>query len=233
MQGLQIDCLLATPWCPPAHGLHLDGLLAWSLVTQAIAVRTGAVDYDSIISDLPLDKHDCGVWCASMFTPVGWLGQERRYMTAKTPVESMVRYIRDGAVDTKGGAGIDTERGQAKNGQLFITLEHVQGLRAWCIGDADAVKDLLSRIDSVGVKSRIGFGTLRPFEDGSLWRVTPSAEAAEGWKRRNAPVQLVKESHQAVGSWRAPYWRGSEVIWRPDQLRIPAASQEAACPSPA
>lgn len=228
MQGLQIDCLLATPWCPPAHGLHLDGLLAWSLVQDAVAARTNATDYDSIISDLPLEKHESGVWCASMLTPVGWLGQERRYMTAKTPVESMARYIGAGAVDTKGGAGIDTVRGPAKNGQFFITLEYVQGLRAWCVGDVDAVKDLLSRIDSVGVKSRIGFGTLRPFDDGLLWRVTPSAEAAEGWKRRNAPVRLLDESHQAVGSWRAPYWRGTDLIWRPNPLRIPADPQEMA-----
>lgn len=233
MQGLQIDCLLATPWCPPAHGLHLDGLLAWALVQDTVATRGAAADYESIISDLPLLKHESGVWCASMLTPVGWLGQERRYLTAKTPVEAMARCIGSGAVDTKGGSVIDTVRGPAKNGQLFITLEHVQGLRAWCIGDADAVEDLLSRIDSVGVKSRIGFGTLRPFEDGALWRVSPSEEAEQGWKRRNSPVRLVDQSHQAVGSWRAPYWRGSEIIWRPDPLRLPAYSQEAALCSPA
>lgn len=221
MQGLQIDCLLATPWCPPAHGLHLDGLLAWSLVNDAVSARLPASDYDSIISDLPLQRHDSGVWCASMLTPVGWLGQERRYMTAKTPVESLARDIGSGAVDTKGGSGVDTTRGPAKNSQLFITLEHVQGLRAWCIGDQDAVTDLLSRVDSVGVKTRMGFGTLRPFEDGSLWRIRPSDEALERWKRRNSLVQLAPDSFQAVGSWKPPYWRGTEIVWRPAPLRIP------------
>jgi CRISPR type IV-associated protein Csf3 len=233
MEPLRIDCRLAGPWCPPAFGLHLDGLLSWVLVEDAKKARQTATSYESIIADLPLDQHvfdneQGRVWCASLFTPVGWMGQERRYLTAKTNVEDMAHWIGEGVVDKKGGSIIDTVRGLAKNSQAYYTIEHVRALRAWCVGDADAVQDLLSRVQAVGVKTRIGLGTLLPYDDGSLWRVTPDLEAADMWRRRSSPVKLIDASYRAIGTWKSPYWQGSEPIWRPTALRIPDETLQAA-----
>lgn len=228
MEPLRIECRLATPWHPPAFGLHLDGLLAWSLVQDAKAARADLVDYEAIISDLPLERHllathpggGHSVWCASQFVPVGWLGQERRYMTAKTSVEDMSHWIGRKVVETKGGSTIDTARGIAKNSQAYYTVEHVRGLRAWCVGDRDAITDLLSRVRAVGVKTRIGLGTLLPYADGALWDVRADEQASQLWRRRSSPERLIEDSFRAIGSWRAPYWQGTDPIWRPMPLRI-------------
>ena len=96
-----------------------------------------------------------------------------------------------------------------------------RGLRGWCVGDADAIEDLLSRVRAVGVKTRIGLGTLLPFGDGSLWRVTPDPEAEQLWRRRSSPVRLIDDSFRAIGSWHSPYWQGTDPIWRPTALRLP------------
>lgn len=234
MRPLQIDCRLGGPWCPPAYGMHLDAVLAYSLVNACVrAANTAVRSYDEIIADLPLERHDNGVnggvWKASVFHPVGWLGQERRSLVAKTDVEHMSGLIAAGRVETKGGSKIDTVRGIAKNAQTFFTIEHAQGLRAWCIGDADAIDDLLSEVFAVGVKTRIGFGSLLPFADGRLWRVSECEDAAIHWMRRSSPTRLIEESYPAIGSWRPPYWRGSEPIYRPFPARLPAeVSQQAA-----
>lgn len=219
MQALQIDCCLAGAWCPPSYGLHLDGLVAWSVVQDSLEQGDATMDYAKAISDLPFERHASGVWCASQFFPVGWIGQEQRYYTGKTPVDHLAECIGNGAVDTKGGAVIDTVRGIAKNHQGYLTLEHVRGLRAWCVGDEDAIIELLGKIEAVGVKTRMGFGALLPYEDGSLWRITPCEEATEHWKRRSSPVQLTQESYPARGAHQPPYWRGNEFIYRSFPMR--------------
>jgi len=221
MQPLRIDCHLATAWCPPAFGLHLDGLIGFAAVDEATAHRPDAPDYDTILADLPFARHDSGVWCASMFSVVNFAGQERRYLTQKTDVITMSMMIDRQVVETAGGSIIDTQRGPFKNGQAYYTVEHVQGLRAWCVGDPERILDLLTRITAVGVKNRIGLGTLLPFDEtGELWKITEDATAHERWKRRSAPVALTTEALPAVGAWRPPYWGGNDRIWRHTVARI-------------
>ncbi len=221
MTPLQIDCQLAGPWAPPSFGLHLDGLIAYALVNRHVrAADTSVNDYDEIIADLPFAKHENGVWKASIFHPVGWLGQERRCLVAKTDTQHMSVLIEQGQVEAKGGSTIDTVRGIAKNAQVFFTIEHLHGLRAWCIGDADAIADLLSDVTSIGIKTRMGFGALQPYPDGSYWRVQACDGASVAWMRTSSPTQLIAESYPAIGSWKPPYWRGSEQIFRPIPVRI-------------
>lgn len=233
MTPLQIDCRLAGPWVPPSLGFNLDGLVAHALVNRHVrAADTSINDYDQIISDLPFDKHENGVWKASVFHPVGWLGQERRCLVGKTDTQHMSILIAQGTVEAKGGSTIDTVRGIAKNAQVFFTIEHAQGMRAWCIGDADAITDLLADVTSIGVKTRMGFGALLEYPDGSYWRIQECDEAQLHWMRRSSPTQLIAESYPAIGSWKPPYWRGSEPIFRPipDRLDMEASHQENATP---
>jgi len=220
MTPLQIDCQLSGPWCPPQFGLHLDGLMAWLLVEPH--VRAGSVidSYADIIEDLPFGKHESGVWMASQFFPVGWMGQERRYVTGKTPVQHLALSIGAGVVDTVGGSTIDTVRGIAKDHAGYISIEHVRGFRAWCVGEEDTIRDYLETVPAIGARTRMGFGTLKRYEDGSFWKISESEDASEKWKLRSAPEQITQESYPARGSWKPPYWRGDDNIWRPIPMRL-------------
>lgn len=223
MQALQIDCRLAGPWSPQAKGAHFDSLLAHVLVNRQVRrANMNVHSYAEIIEDLPLEKHENGVWKASLLHPVGWLGQERRCIIGKTDTQEMSILIANGVVEAKGGSTIDTVRGIAKNAQVFVTIEHVQGLRAWCVGDKDEIENLLSDVTAVGVKTRMGFGTLLPFDTGELWRVKPCEEANLHWMRRHSPTQLIEQSYPALGAWHPPYFRGAERIFTPFPARLDA-----------
>lgn len=229
MEPLRIEWRINGVWSPPARGLHLDGLVARAVVEEELAARVGGasatdagpVDYDKIINaNLPsiferFDGDSDWCWKASMLQPVGKTGMSRRYLTNKTPVDAAARAIADGWVSKPGQAIIDTVRGHAKNAAITYPLEHITGLVAWAIGDAEALRQLLGRFDGIGYKQVRGHGTVIPFEDGSMVRVTPDTEALEKWKFRNLPQPLIERSVPARCALRAPYWRNVSMGWVP------------------
>ena len=221
MEPLRIEWQLSGPWCPPHGGIHLDGLIAWAVKGEALrsaSSDTHAIDYETIISDLPFEKHESPEgWCwkASKLEVLGYQGQERRYLTAKTPVVDMALAIGRRVVEEKGGSTIDTVRGLGKNAALYYTLEHAQGFQAFCIGDHDALSELLEEIQAIGVKTRLGHGSLRPYDDGRLFRISIDEAAHEKWKRRNAPERLIEDMFPIVGSIQPPYWKPTGYCWAP------------------
>lgn len=220
MEPLRIECRFAGPWCPQAFGLHLDGLVGWSLVEQVVRDGNPPNDYQEILRDLPFERHPSGVWCASLFSVVNWRGQERRHFTTRASAEDLALRIARGVVEPDGASSLDTSRGPAKNGQGFYTIEYAAGARAWCVGDPERILALLDRVNAIGGRTRVGRGELLPYNDGTLWRVVEDHEARERWKHRAAPLPLTDQALQAIGSWRPPYWRGNELIWRPPVNRI-------------
>lgn len=225
MEPLRIEFQLSGPWSPPHGGVHLDGLIAWAVKEEALRHGAAAadaggqdLDYAAIIADLPFEKHESPhgwCWKASMLEVVGYRCQERRYLTAKTPVLDMALAIGNRVVEEKGGSTIDTVRGLGKNAALYYTLEHAEGFVAYCVGDYDALNELLQEVDAIGIKTRLGHGSLRPFDDGRLFKITHDAAAHERWKRRNAPEQLIEAMHLAVASFQPPYWKGKGYCWVP------------------
>jgi hypothetical protein len=195
--------------------------VAWAVKEEALRNATAssaAVDYAAIIAELPFEKHetpDGWCWKASKLEVIGYLGQERRYLTAKTPVMDMALAIGNRVVEEKGGSYIDTVRGLGKNAALYYPLEHAQGFEAHCIGDYDALGELLQEIQAIGAKTRLGHGSLRPYDDGKLFRLTHDESAHEKWKRRNAPERLSEAMYPAVASFQPPYWKGKDYCWVP------------------
>lgn len=220
MEPLRIEFNLTGPWCPPHGGVHLDGLVAWAVKEEALrnarVANSSDIDYAALIADLPFEKHEGpNGWCwkASKLQVIGYREQERRYLTAKTPVIDMALAIGDRIVEEKGGANIDTVRGLGKNAALFYTLEHAAKVEAYCIGDRDALVELLQEVPAIGMKTRLGHGSLRPYDDGNLFRIIGDESAHENWKRRNAPDRLLEDMIPAVGRFQPPYWRGKEYCW--------------------
>ena len=176
------------------------------------------MNYDALTADLPFElfEHEQGdCWKASTFEVVGYHEQTRRYMTAKTPVQAMALAIGRGLVDPKGGSIIDTQRGPGKNSAFYYTLEFADGLQAWCIGDRDALEDLLSGVSAMGAKTRLGHGALQPYEDGRFFRIVPDETAHVRWQHRNLPVRLHERLMPGAGALKPPYWRPTTHCWLP------------------
>lgn len=84
-----------------------------------------------------------------MLVPDGLHGVERRYLTAKTPVADILLSIGpkgEGVIVEGGRATIDTQRDYFKPSALHYSLEHIDRMRAWCVGDPDEITALLGRI---------------------------------------------------------------------------------------
>lgn len=221
MQTLKVECRVANVWSPPAFGVHLDGLIGWALVNQAKQSGGSSLDFNEILADMPFVSHvfPSGerVWQASILTPTGVHGLERRMMTSVVSPHKMFRLVDRGVVSEKGGKW-EGVRGPEKNSQIFYTTQRISGLQAWCVGDADAIAYLLNEIRAVGSRTRIGMGALMPFDDGAFWRVTPCKEAETLWALRNLPsIEGVPSlpRYADVGAYQPPYWEGSSVIYRP------------------
>lgn len=222
MEPLRIEWQFATAWAPPHGGVHFDGLLAIARVREAAsrahAGSCDGIEYEHLLADLPLEMYESEegeCWKASKLEVLGYLQQERRYLTAKTPVEAMIRDIGRGVVSEKGTTVINTKGCAFKNTAMFYTLELAKGAQAWCVGDADGIAELLERIEFLGTKGRIGHGALLPYDDGRFFKIERDERALENWKRRNAPEPFFPDMVPIAGALRPPYWRATGYCWAP------------------
>ena len=228
---LRVSWRMATPWVPPAFGLHFDGLLAWAVVQEALVRGAPPAAYEELLTQLPLARHvtPAGTcWQASLVRPVKILGSERRYMTAKTPVEFIGQYeerakasLRQRGLPDKlkGGAGVDTVRGFFKAAAFYVPLQHVAVLEAYCIGDPDRISELLDRVKSIGAKGRCGFGSVAEIidADGKLlpdFSVEEDTAALTRWRYRVLPEVSAEEQADYIpvqARLVPPYWEGVDV----------------------
>ena len=237
LRPLRIRWRLSAPWVPPAYGLHLDGLLAWARVREAMNSGGTGADYESLLADLPLARHETTAgccWKASLVRPVSVLGSERRYMTVKIPTlligrleEEMKAGLRErGLLDRmKGSAGVDTARGFYKAAEFYVPLQHAAELEAFCIGDPGRIHDLLGRVASIGSKGRLGFGTVAEVPDGTGemvldFSVEADLRAETAWRYRVLPELDAAERDRYIpveARLQPPYWlgTGTTLAYRP------------------
>lgn len=222
---LRIEWNLASPWCPPEHGLHLDGLIGYALKEEAESQGVQIENFQSLLADLPFEKHVAPsgwVWKASYVRPVEVLGSERRYLTAKTAAQQLAERMVDGRMLGRTLAKIDTVRGPFLNSALWYTLEHAPRLVAWCVGDPERILSLLDRVTHIGKRGRIDHGRVAMrarsdrAEGGLDYTVDEDEVALDRWKLRLMP-EPVEGYIQVASRLRPPYWAGEsqQMCWRP------------------
>lgn len=216
---LRLEWELATPWCPPAQGLHLDGLIGWAAVQQAMLDGVMPDHYDDILAGLPLGRHEESagwVWQASFVKPTKVLGSQRQYMTSKTATHDFAERMHSGGIVEKPLTTVDTVRGPYKNDAFFYTVEHVHRLVAYCIGDPERIAPLLDHVTHLGKRARLDHGRVLPDANGMLVKIEEDAEAHNQWQNRHMPSPF--NGHVPItGRLRPPYWQGEgmTMVWRP------------------
>lgn len=222
---LRIEWNLSSPWCPPAQGLHLDGLIGYALKQEAESTGRAFASFDELLADLPFQRHETAsgwVWKASLVAPETVLGTERRYMTSKTATQGLAERTVDGLILGRPLSKIDTVRGVFKNDAFWYTLEHAPKLVGWCVGDPERLSALLDRITHVGKRGRIDHGrvALRERSDtseaGLDFTIDEDETALEKWKLRHMP-EPIDGYVQIAARLLPPYWAGEDqqVCWRP------------------
>jgi CRISPR type IV-associated protein Csf3 len=216
MKPFRVDWKLSHPVCLSEDRLHLDALLAWASVQQAL--RAGAPSADALAcqEQLPLARYEHDnhwIWKASslLFTfasPPFLVPCIRR-----TDIETMAFAVKQQLIHTK-KSQVSQGTGPYKNFDLRFSVQWVDSVTAYGIGDIEAVSRFLSTVSALGKLTRIGWGKIAEFS------VIEDFNAEELWQQRSLPiwVKLLNNERHCEGAEstvRPPYWRreNKEPVW--------------------
>ena len=214
MKPFRVNWWLSQPVCLSEYRLHLDALLAYAVVDEAI--RDGASSKDALArqATLPLERvggEEKWIWKASSLL----------FKFASPPF--LVQCVRQTDVDKIAfakGKLIDTKRSQISQGtgyykdfDLRFGVQWVKSITAYGVGDIEGVRKLLSTIPALGKLTRNGWGRIMKYS------VEEDPEAVKRWQLRTLP-QWVKVENPGnhcpgVSTVRPPYWRRElqEPVW--------------------
>jgi CRISPR type IV-associated protein Csf3 len=204
MTPFHVTWRLSQPVCLGDRPLHLDALLAWARVREA--VRSGMTAQEALKAqeELPLEravKGDSQVWKASAlmfkFRSTPFLVQ----MTRRTSPEELA-FARSRIMTTRRNM-ITQGTGPFKDYDLRITCQWVDYVEAYGVGDIAAVGLLLKRVSALGKLTRNGWGTAYDMQ------IAPDGEAQEKWCYRTLPsvFERTEWHYPGIGGVKPPYWR--------------------------
>ena len=180
--------------------IHLDGLLARAVVERATEGRLLADSEDGYWIPLPLEM----LWQSNEGYPL-WASTVL-YPVADTIDDIYIRHKRN-----SGGEFHDKKKLQTRNGpwmerRIPTPTQVCNTYEALCIGNADAVRGLLSEFTHIGKLrlARVNSVTVEPIDKFSLW--------SNGTLMRPVPiasgVMALTERPSLVG-WTPPQWKPS------------------------
>jgi CRISPR type IV-associated protein Csf3 len=195
MKPIRIDFDLASPVIEPTYPMHLDGLLAWAAVDEAI--EAGVERPLATQESLPLASQN-GVWCASAVLFDYSNSAETVAMVKRTDPLAISDALVSGVLK-KAPNKLNLQSGPWRQALFFSQCRHARVATAYCVGDKQRVESLLERVRYLGAKRRLGFGRVQSIT------VVDDETAREGWKKRVLSHQ--EQGYvpiQAVTS--PPYW---------------------------
>lgn len=204
---LRVTITLSSPMVEPDNLLHLDGLLAALRVRQAEAATAEPVDPLQVQHDIPLERYTSpsGEWVfkASAFQ----LQRETETrMWMQTGRTDLVRVAED---RQSGLLKLRTSKPNLAGGPFKSSAYHYPVLWAclvaFCVGDKQAIENLLKDCDQIGGRRGVGSGKIQSIE------VSAIQEMDCNWMYRAMPVDAANlkgqgEYAQAMKGLRPPYW---------------------------
>jgi CRISPR type IV-associated protein Csf3 len=196
------------------YPLHLDALLAWSVVEEAESF--GADDAWAAANDLShllaSESSKSGwVWKASAlrFTPAS-----ERFLMSMIRKSDPLLYmdgIDRGRIEMKRQRStINTGSGQERAYQFLMPHQWMEKAEAWCIGDLEMIAEALARLNGVGKLIRNGFGAIRTIN------IESDPQAETRWRLRVLPSDMRGAEDcryvPALHCLRAPYWKKTDRI---------------------
>lgn len=179
LESLRITAHLAAP-VAHYHDLHLDGILAYVVMEMAMQAPVSPLGDTWIEVPLPLgvlwrdDQTGVPLWASTDFVPVDLSEDSATYHHRRAPEPSMTK------------RNLDTGAGRHKERRSPIPTTHTNALYADCIGNADALRELLKRIGSIG-KKRHTLGAVREWTIEAM----PSFSLVDEQRRARRPLPLL------------------------------------------
>lgn len=200
-QPLRVVFDLSTPVAGFAHPLHLDSLVAYAAVEQAMRqpdldpTQTKLELVDAVCANLPIAKEIHGkqfCYQASVLRPTKVGVHQTRMFTRVTDIEHMSYQFEKGELTGLSNREIgpfskhiDTSSGPYKNTLEYYPTRMVSQFEAFVVGDLAYLDAYLNPsngfIQYLGAKRRLGHGKISGF------KIEVCNQAAERWKERIMP----------------------------------------------
>ena len=205
MTPLCVTATIAGQLCMPERPIALDALLA-----AAVAMRDNIpppLTRDDVQEiDIPVQRSDCGRYWLVSQAVCDVEVYALRYLNKRAPVE---QYQTIGSLKI---TRVDIGAGVNKSYRIPMeTMYPSDGLLTWwCLGDADAVRELLALIHHLGKKRSVGMGIVQRWtvEPCETWPGFPVMR--DGFPLRSLPIDtrgLSPNAEQGYAVLSPPYWR--------------------------
>lgn len=232
MKPLRLTWRLSSPIATSGYPIHLDALVAFALTSKKLQLlddepgdrEDQQTTIRELARELPLQKAERGgdfVWKASALKPTegSTTGHGMRFWTRRTDAVDYADTFKRGLLHLRADPEnlkpysmvIDTNRGLLKNGYKFYPVKSIAELEAWCIGDPDALQELLdpaagSPIASIGARGRSGHGLISSFS------MVEDRRAEDLWSQRAMPWTYPGAVEMEIAT-KPPYWdQGNKQI---------------------
>lgn len=209
MIPLEVTAELAGAIALPGGPVALDALLA-AAIAKRDNIPPATCEAEIVPIEIPVARSACGRFHLASFSDGAFESRDRRYINRRFPLPEAQIF---GESKFK---RIDISTGPAKSFRIPLETGHLEHdrLRWWCIGDRDAIAELLTTwIGYLGKKRSVGLGRV------ARWSVEPCEHwgdgfpvARDGLPLRTLPADWPGLSDTAERAYRVltyPYWRHS------------------------
>lgn len=216
MSPLRIEISLAGPIARPVRPIHLDSLIAHQLVQRDLPPDVDIPTIREKIASLPLGRAEIGgdwVWMASSVA-FEWLTPPAQHFAVRAVRAPAIAewQLKGIFTNRKEDSAIDTARGTFKASTYAHEVQWARRAVAYCVGDKDKIVDLLSRIENIGTRRRLGSGQVTSIE------VIDDPQAEKLWQRRYLPAGAA-DGRLVEGAYRLPLFdRTHQTIVRDNSL---------------
>lgn len=212
MTPLRVTATMSEPIVYRGDGMHLDGPLAWAAfmqrTTPADRLELPPIDATEWVEDedLPLARVTVKdgplgwVWAASA-VHADWQLHSVVELRKKPPIHQMTRYTTS--------PSFHTSLGHMKAWDLKLPARFANYLVWYAHGDAKGVRELLTRVPSLGHKSRHGNGRVLRWSV-EEWEHDWSVER-EGRLTRRMPAAYRPTTPPSRATLRVPYHHRSRA----------------------
>lgn len=207
-EALVINATLTSPMAVPLFPINLDGLLA-AMVCAKQGLVAGVGEWQDV--EIPVERSVCGRYHMASVGHWVSLGSVGGYTQKRAPVTEYIKYG-DSKLRT-----VNTAAGPNKGCRIPQPKALLEQMRWWCIGEAEAIMDLLCLVTHLAKKRSVGHGAV------GKWEVTQYTKPWDGFPvmrpdgtpMRNLPLDtpgLGPETAAGVGPLTYPYWDQTRAI---------------------
>lgn len=207
MEPLKITARLVSPVAVPLFPLNLDGLLA-AMVCERKGLIAGVGDWQDV--EVPIQLSACGRYHLASVGHYSVTTAVKGFTQKRAPISEF------GWFGSQKIKSVLVSGGVNKACRIPQPRAVIDRMQWWCMGDREAVADLVGQVTHIGKKRSVGHGKVSEWtvESCRTWDGFPVMRP-DGTPMRNLPMDTAGLGPGSAVGWGPlsyPYWDQSKAI---------------------